>query len=81
MPGRSSGTDSRSRAAEAENDRRDAELILKVLVEGRFPAIWLPSKELQDLRALLRQRHPTTGYACGAGGGLRRGLRRWLRLR
>ena len=24
-----------------------------MLVEGRFPAIWLPSKELQDLRSLL----------------------------
>jgi len=35
-----------------KNDRRDAELILKMLVEGRFPAIWLPSKELQDLRKM-----------------------------
>jgi hypothetical protein len=25
--------------------------------EGRFPAIWLPTKELMDLRALLRHRH------------------------
>src|SRR3984957_5636457 len=40
-----------------KNDRRDAELILKMLVEGRFPAIWLPSKELLDLRSLLRHRH------------------------
>jgi hypothetical protein len=40
-----------------KNDRRDAELILKMLVEGRFPAIRLPSKELQDLRSLLRHRH------------------------
>ena len=40
-----------------KHDRRDAELILKMLVEGRFPAIWLPSKELLDLRALLRHRH------------------------
>jgi transposase len=39
------------------HDRRDAELILKLLVEKRFPAIWLPSKELLDLRALLLQRH------------------------
>jgi len=31
--------------------------ILKLLAEERFPAIWLPSKELQDLRALLRHRH------------------------
>jgi transposase len=40
-----------------KNDRRDADLILKLLAENRFPAIWLPSKELQDLRSLLRHRH------------------------
>jgi transposase len=48
------------RAAEArtqKHDRRDANLILKLLVENRFPAIWLPSEELQDLRSLLRHRH------------------------
>jgi transposase len=48
------------RAAEPrkqKHDRRDAELILKLLVENRFPAIWLPRKELLDLRALLRHRH------------------------
>jgi len=32
-------------------------LILKLLAEKRFPAIWLPSKELLDLRALLLHRH------------------------
>jgi len=48
------------RAAEPrkqKHDRRDAELILKLLAEKRFPAIWLPSKELLDLRALLLHRH------------------------
>ena len=48
------------RAAERrkqKHDRRDAGLILKLLMEDRFPAIWLPSKELQDLRALVRHRH------------------------
>src|SRR6202022_416164 len=48
------------RAAEPrkqKHDRRDADLIPKLLMENRFPAIWLPSKELQDLRALLRHRH------------------------
>src|ERR1700739_4038789 len=42
------------RAAEPrkqKHDRRDAELILKLLVEKRFPAIWRPSKEQLD-RAL-----------------------------
>ena len=50
------------RAAEPrkqKHDRRDAELILKLLAENRFPAIWLPSKELLDLRAL------HSGCACG----------------
>ncbi len=48
------------RAAEPrkqKHDRRDADLILRLLVENRFPAIWLPSKELLDLRALLLHRH------------------------
>jgi hypothetical protein len=36
--------------ATSEHARRDADLILKLLLENRFPAIWLPSKELQDLR-------------------------------
>jgi len=48
------------RAAEPrkqKHDRRDADLILKLLLEDRFPSIWLPSKELRDLRALLLHRH------------------------
>ena len=38
MLGRSSGRDSGSRATEAETYRRDADLILKLLAENRFPA-------------------------------------------
>src|ERR1700677_3228649 len=48
------------RAAEPrkqKHDRRDADLLLTLLVEERFPAIWLPTKELLDIRALLRHRH------------------------
>jgi transposase len=48
------------RAAEPrkqKHDRRDADLLLSLLVEQRFPTIWLPTKELLDLRALLRHRH------------------------
>jgi transposase len=40
-----------------KNDRRDAELILKLLVEGRFPRIWTPSSEEKDLRQLLIHRY------------------------
>jgi hypothetical protein len=52
------------RAAEPrkqKHDRRDADLLLSLLAEERFPAIWLPTKELLDLRALLRHRHPWVG--------------------
>ena len=38
-------------------DQRDAEHILKLLVEGRFPRIWMPSSEVRDLRQLLLHRH------------------------
>jgi hypothetical protein len=54
------GDAAKIRAAEPhkqKHDRRDAELILKLLVENRFPAVWMPSQELLDLRALLLHRH------------------------
>ena len=45
-------------------DRRDAALLLELLTENRFPAIWMPPSELRDLRALLRHRErPTAGGA------------------
>ena len=40
-----------------KHDRRDADLLLKLPVEDRFPAIWMPSTEQRDLRALLLHRH------------------------
>jgi transposase len=39
-----------------KHDRRDAALLLELLTEDRFPAIWMPPSELGDLRALLRHR-------------------------
>jgi len=48
------------RTAEArrqKHDRRHAQLLLRLLVEDRFPAIWMPMPELRDLRALLLHRH------------------------
>lgn len=38
-------------------DRRDAEQILLLLREDRFPRIWVPSLEERDVRQLLVQRH------------------------
>jgi transposase len=35
-----------------EHDRRDAALLLELLTDDRFPAIWMPSAELADVRAL-----------------------------
>jgi transposase len=40
-----------------KNDRRDAGHILKLLREGRFPRLWVPSAEQRDLRQLLIHRH------------------------
>ena len=40
-----------------KHDRRDAALILKLLLEGRFPRIWTPSGAEKDLRQLLIHRH------------------------
>jgi transposase len=40
-----------------KTDKRDAAHILKLLVEGRFPRIWVPSREVRDLRQLLIHRY------------------------
>src|SRR5260370_16509216 len=40
-----------------KHDRRDAGLIWELLMEDRFPEIWMPSTEQRDLRTLLRDRH------------------------
>jgi transposase len=44
-----------------KTDRRDAELLLKLLVEGRFPRLWVPDLEQRDLRQLLLHRHKLVG--------------------
>lgn len=40
-----------------KHDRREALLLMKLLAEDRFPAIWMPSVEQRDVRALLLHRH------------------------
>jgi transposase len=40
-----------------KNDKRDAAHILKLLVEDRFPRLWVPSAEQRDVRQLLIHRH------------------------
>ncbi|MGZ4829422.1 MAG: hypothetical protein ACXV78_07235, partial [Candidatus Angelobacter sp.] len=39
-----------------KHDRRDARLILKLMVENRFPKVWIPSVGERDLRQLLIHR-------------------------
>jgi transposase len=83
------GHPAKIRAAEPrkqKHDRRDADLILKLLVENRFPSIWRPSQELFDLRALLLHRHQWVRVrtriqnalqAIALANGLRRGPSLW----
>jgi transposase len=40
-----------------KTDRRDAEHLLHLLMEDRFPRIWVPSLEVRDVRQLLVHRH------------------------
>jgi transposase len=63
-------------------------LLLRLLVEDRFPAIWIPSTELRDLRALLLHRHQWVRMrtrvqnalqAIALSHGVRRGPTLWSR--
>jgi transposase len=85
------GHPARIRQAESrkqKHDRRDAALLLRLLAEDRFPAIWVPSAELRDLRALLLHRHQWVRIrtrvmnalqGLALGHGMRRGAALWSR--
>src|ERR1700745_2285710 len=45
------------RVRKQKTDRKDAQHILQLLMENRFPKIWIPSGENRDLRQLLWHRH------------------------
>src|SRR6266481_4075941 len=45
------------RVRKQKTDRQDAQLILQLMLEDRFPEIWVPSWENRDLRQLLWHRH------------------------
>jgi len=54
------GDAARIRATEVrkqKTDRRDAAQLLQLLMENRFPRIWVPSLEERDVRQLLMHRH------------------------
>lgn len=85
------GHPAKIRAAEPrkqKNDRRDARLLLTLLAENRFPAIWMPSREQHDLQILLRHRDQFVRIrtrvqlslqAVALSHGLRRGHALWSR--
>jgi transposase len=45
------------RVRKQKTDRQDAQLLLKLLLEDRFPSIWVASWENRDVRQLLWHRH------------------------
>ena len=45
------------RVRKQKTDRQDAQLILRLLLEDRFPQVWVPNWENRDLRQLLWHRH------------------------
>ncbi len=44
-------------AGKAKTDKKDAELLLRLLVEKRFPRIWVATVEQRDARQLVLHRH------------------------
>ncbi len=68
-----------------KHDRRDAALLLRLLVEGRFPRIWTPSGQQRDLRQLLIHRYKLVRLRAQVKNGLQhlalnRGVQKKQRL-
>ena len=53
-----------------KTDKRDAAHILKLLVEGRFPRLWVPDRQTRDLRQLLIHRHKLVEIRARVKNGL-----------
>ena len=45
------------RVGKQKTDRQDAQLLLRLLIEDRFPRIWVPDTANRELRQLLWHRH------------------------
>ena len=68
-----------------KTDRRDAAHILKLLIEGRFPRLWMATAEQRDLRQLLIHRHKLVEIRTRVKNGLQhlamnRGVQKGSRL-
>src|SRR4051812_48866032 len=46
-----------ARIRKQKTDRQDAQLLLRLMMEDRFPRIWMPDAANRDLRQLLWHRH------------------------
>ncbi len=53
-----------------KTDKRDAAHILRLLVEGRFPRLWVPDRQTRDLRQLLIHRHKLVEIRARVKNGL-----------
>ena len=45
------------RVRKQKTDRQDAQLLLRLMIEDRFPRIWVPDAANRDMRQLLWHRH------------------------
>jgi transposase len=59
-----------SDARQQKHDKRDARLLLQLLMEQRFPRIWVPSREQKDLRQLLIHRYKLVRIRARVKNGL-----------
>jgi transposase len=82
------GDAARIRASEVrqqKHDRRDAQLLLRLLIEERFPRIWTPSSQQRDHRQLLIHRYKLVRIRAQVKNGLQhlalnRGVQKKRRL-
>jgi len=68
-----------------KNDKRDAAHLLKLLLEGRFLRLWVPSSEQRNVRQLLIHRHKLVQIRARVKNGLQhlalnRGMQKKARL-
>ena len=68
-----------------KTDKRDAAHILRLLLENRFPRLWMPSAEQRDVRQLLIHRHKLVEIRTRVKNGLQhlamnRGMQKKSRL-
>src|SRR5579863_10701404 len=67
-----------SDSRQQKHDKRDARLLLQLLVEERFPRTWVPSREQKDLRRYATIRNFAKSI-CIAATARRREWRKWRR--